>query len=868
MVEKNGQGDAEKKNKPLKKTLTLGKIPIVKTTPEKDQVRQSFSHGRSKTVEVEVKKKGFSFGKRNSLEKGRDPFDTNLTENEMENRIKALQEAIKTQKEKDTEEKQEISIPNTEKFEEKTLVDSNSDQEIKEPENITPPKKEEPVLQERQKRNAPVVTPQPQKIQPIILRSSDYEIQKNDKKSSPSQPALKKSSSSVKEKKIEQEEEIFKKEKNGDLPTKTVKQEVGKPTISQKRSLPKKLDRNFLSRALDDESTERTLSLAALKRSRNKLKKQQDSSEEAIRVIREVHIPETISVSELANRMAIRASEVVKVLMKLGTMATINQTIDADTAELVCEEFGHKIKRISDSQVEEGLAGVDDSEENLISRPPVVTIMGHVDHGKTSLLDALRETDVVGGESGGITQHIGAYQVHLNNGKKITFIDTPGHAAFSEMRARGANITDIVILVVAADDGIKEQTREAINHAKAAKVPIIVAINKIDKPEANIEKVKGELLQHNLILEDYGGEILSVEVSAKEKIGLEKLEETILLQAEILDLKANPNRLAQGIVVEAKMDRGRGPVATVLIQKGTFKQGDIFVVGTEWGRARALINDHGERTDIALPGQPIEIIGCNGVPQAGDELIVVQTESKAREVSNYRLLKKKAQATISSSKTSMERLMSQISAGEKRHLPIVIKADVQGSVEAITNALLKIGTEEVSVRILHSGVGGINESDVTLAQASEGIIIGFNVRANVQARELAQKDKIDIRYYSIIYEIIDDIKKMMGGLLSPILQEKYLGCAEVRTLFNISKLGTIAGCYVTGGLIKRKSKARLLRDNVVIFEGSLKSLRRFKDEVKEVKESYECGISLENYNDIKVNDIIECYEIEEISRTI
>src|SRR3989338_6274732 len=494
--------------------------------------------------------------------------------------------------------------------------------------------------------------------------------------------------------------------------------------------------------------------------------------------------------------------------------------------------------------------------------------MGHVDHGKTSLLDALRKTDVVTHEAGGITQHIGAYQVTLKSGDKITFFDTPGHAAFTEMRARGANVTDIVVLVVAADDGIMEQTVEAINHAKAANVPIIVAINKIDKPDANPERVRSELLQHGLVLEEFGGDILAVEVSAKQKTGLDKLEETILLQSEILDLKANPNRHATGVVVESQIDKGRGVVSTVLVQKGTLRVGDIFVAGSEWGRVRALLSDKGEKITSAGPGVPAEVLGFNGAPKAGDDFVVTLDENRAREIAEYRQRKEREAKVLASARGSMEQMLSKIAAGEVKELPVVIKSDVQGSLEAIAASLAKLSTSEVSVRLLHGGVGGINESDVTLARASGGIIVGFNVRANPQARELARRDNVDIRYYSIIYNVIDDIKTMMSGLLAPTLREKYLGSAQIREVFSVSKVGKIAGCYVTDGIVKRGSKVRLLRDNVVIFEGGLKTLRRFKDEAKEVKESYECGMAFENYNDIKQGDVIECFEMEEIIRTL
>ena len=556
-------------------------------------------------------------------------------------------------------------------------------------------------------------------------------------------------------------------------------------------------------------------------------------------------------------------------------MATINQTIDADTAELIIMEFGHKVRRVSEADIEEGLSGTpeDDEPGKLVSRPPVVTIMGHVDHGKTSLLDALRKTDVVSGEAGGITQHIGAYQIE-RNGQKITFLDTPGHAAFTEMRARGANVTDIVIIVVAANDSIMPQTIEAINHAKAAGVPIIVAVNKIDLPDANPMKVKQDLLTHEVVVEDMGGEVQCIEISAKNKTNLDKLEEAILLQSELLELKANPDKPAQAVVVESKMETGRGSVATVLIQSGTLRKGDIFVVGAETGRVRILIDDCGEQIEEAGPGKPVEVLGLNGTPEAGDTLNVVESEARAREITEYRQRMKRekhAAATSTAGKSFEDLLAASKEAGEKQILPVVIKADVHGSVEAIIGSLEKITEDnaEIGVQVLHSGVGGITESDVTLANASGALIIGFNVRANAQAREQATRDGVDIRYYNIIYNVIDDAKAILSGMLSPAHREEYLGQAEIRQVFNITKVGKIAGCMVTLGMVKRGAKVRLLRDDVVIHDnGVLKTLKRFKDEVKEVKEGMECGMAFENYDDIKEGDIIECFEVIEEARQL
>ncbi len=622
----------------------------------------------------------------------------------------------------------------------------------------------------------------------------------------------------------------------------------------------------------DDYERDRGPSLAAQKRAKEKARNMLRNKEPAAKVYREVTLPETITVQELANRMTERGADIIKSLMKMGVMATINQTIDADTAELIILEFGHKVRRVTEADIEIGLAGETDSQDNMISRPPVVTVMGHVDHGKTSLLDALRQTDVVSGEAGGITQHIGAYQVMLKNGAKITFLDTPGHAAFTEMRARGANVTDIVVLVVAADDSLMPQTVEAINHAKAAKVPIIVAINKIDLPAANPQKVKQDLLQHEIVIEEMGGDVLCIELSAKKKINLDKLEEAILLQSEILELLANPNRMAEGVVVESRQEVGRGSVATVLVQRGTLKVGDNFVAGAEWGRVRALLDDRGNSISAATPGQPVAIIGLQGTPEAGDKFVVVPGESRAREVSEYRHRKRReAQAAIAAKKrTTLEDLLEQARDGKKAELPMVIKGDVHGSVEAIIGSLLKLTEEnrEIAVNVLHSGVGGITESDVILARASGGVIIGFNVRANPQAREMAQRDGVDIRYYNVIYNVIDDAKAILSGMLSPELREEYLGQAEIRQVFNITKVGKVAGCMVTMGDVRRGAKVRLLRDDVVIHEGKLKTLQRFKDEVREVKEGMECGIAFENYDDIKEGDVVECFEVVEKKRAL
>jgi translation initiation factor IF-2 len=622
-----------------------------------------------------------------------------------------------------------------------------------------------------------------------------------------------------------------------------------------------------VTRALDEDAGERMRSLASVRRARER-ERMRLHQEEQPKIVRDVVIPETITIQELANRMAERGADVIKALMRMGVMATINQVIDADTAELVVTEFGHRLRRVAESDVEIGMRGDADEEEMLEARAPVVTVMGHVDHGKTSLLDALRETDVAGGEAGGITQHIGAYTVTLKGGKQITFIDTPGHQAFTAMRARGANVTDIVVLVVAADDGIMEQTVEAIRHAKAADVPIIVAINKIDRADAKPERVRQELLQHEIVVEELGGEVLDIEVSALKKTNLDKLEEAILLQAELLDLKANPKRSAEGVVLEAKLERGRGPVATVLIQRGTLHVGDIFVSGSEWGRVRALIDERGESQREAGPSTPIEVLGLNGMPLAGDDFVVIDSESRAREVTDFRQRRRRDTAAAAGARGTLEQMFSQIASGVAKELPVVVKSDVQGSLEAIVGSLEKLSTSEVSMRVLHSAVGGINESDVILAKATNAVIIGFNVRANPQARDLAQRDGVEIRYYAIIYDVIDDMRNALSGMLSPTLRERFLGNAAIREVFNITRVGKVAGCMVTDGVVRRGAKVRLLRDNVVIHEGSLKTLKRFKDEVREVREGYECGMAFENYENIQQGDVIECFEVEEVARAL
>ncbi len=618
----------------------------------------------------------------------------------------------------------------------------------------------------------------------------------------------------------------------------------------------------------DEDGSTRGRSMAAIRRRQEKFKRSM-MQETREKISREVVLPETITIQELSQRMSERAVDVIKFLMKEGQMMKPGDLIDADLAELIAGEFGHTVKRVSESDVEEGIFNVADDEAELQSRPPIVTIMGHVDHGKTSLLDAIRHANVVAGEAGGITQHIGAYQVE-HDGNKITFIDTPGHAAFTAMRARGAQATDIAILVVAADDSVMPQTIESINHAKAAGVPIIVAINKIDKPTADPQRVRTQLLQHEVFVESMGGEVLDVEVSAKNGTNLDKLLEAILLQSEILDLKANPNRTAEGVVVEAELDRGRGAVATVLVQKGTLTPGQIIVAGDQWGRVRALVNDKGEHVKSAGPSLPVEVLGLSGTPAAGDKFAVVENESRAREISEYRqrLAREKQVARQSGSRGSLEQMMTQLQTSGMKEFPLVIKGDVQGSIEAIAGALEKLGTDEVRARIVHSGAGGITESDISLAEASNAAIIGFNVRANSQARSLAERQGIEIRYYNIIYDLVDDVKAAMSGLLSPERRETFLGNAEILEVFNITKVGKVAGCRVTEGKVERGAGVRLVRDNVVIHEGKLKTLKRFKDEVSEVQSGQECGMAFENYEDIRAGDTIECFRVEHVTRTL
>ena len=642
------------------------------------------------------------------------------------------------------------------------------------------------------------------------------------------------------------------------------------PTGARREAPKRRNDKVDVGRAVAGENDFRSRSVAQQRRRLERERRQQFGSEPQQKVYREVTIPETITVQDLASRMSERGADVIKTLMRMGVMATINQAIDADTAELVVTEMGHRSKRVTEGDVETGLADVPDADEALAPRPPVVTIMGHVDHGKTSLLDALRATDVAAHEAGGITQHIGAYQVTLPSHEKITFLDTPGHEAFTAMRARGAKVTDIVVLVVAGDDGVMPQTKEAIAHAKAAGVPLIVAVNKMDKPGADASRVHNELLREEIQVEALGGDVQSIEVSATKRMNLDKLEEAILLQAEVLELRANPDRAADGVVIEAKLDPGRGSVATVLVQRGTLKVGDILVAGSVWGRVRRLVDDHGQAVEHAGPAFPVEVLGLAGTPQAGDEFHVVESEARAREISDFRARRDRQLelARAAGGRGTLEEMIKGIREGTAKELPVLIKADVQGSAEALAGALGRLGTEKVITRVVYSGVGGISEADMTLAKASGALIIGFNVRANPQAREIAKRDKVDIRYYSIIYKVTEDMQALMVGLLDPTYKETLVGNAQIREVFKVTKSGNVAGCMVTDGKVTRGNKVRLLRDNIVIHEGTLKSLRRFKDEVKEVQHGFECGMAFENYEDMKVGDIVECFDVEQVQPTL
>jgi len=846
----------------------------LKKTVETGQVRQSFSHGRSKMVTVEVRKKrtyapdsgGHMAEVRQDQEQipaeqdeqaaiadadgvVREGVAANLTSEEKAARARALQDAKKVEY-KLPEEHEVVDEPVAEEIEPAVEAEEPSDIGV---EDAAAESAEEVAREETERAEA-----ERAEAERVAMEVTELKARQREAKSG----AASTPKADVKPDADDAEQRTRAK--------RTLRADAKRPTTPVRRGEARRRGGKLtISEALEDRG-ERVRSLAAVKRAREREKQRlrQEMPAEGHKVIRDVVVPETITVQELSNRMAERGADVIKVLMKMGVMATITQTLDADTAELVVGEFGHNVRRVSDADVEIGLRGEDDEDDHMVPRPPVVTVMGHVDHGKTSLLDSLRQTDVASHEAGGITQHIGAYQVRTPSGARITFIDTPGHAAFTDMRARGANVTDIVVLVVAADDGVMPQTVEAIRHAQVAGVPIIFAVNKMDRPEADPNRVRTELLQHDIVVEEMGGEVLSVDVSAKEKTNLDRLEELILLQAELLDLRANPDRNAEGVVVESKMERGRGSVGTVLVQRGTLRVGDIFVAGSEWGRVRGLIDATGTEVEEAEPGMPVEVLGLNGTPAAGDEVTAVESESRAREITDFRRRKQRDAKAAATGRGSLEQMFTRIQEGEAEELPVVVKGDVHGSVEAIVSALEKLSTDEVKAQVLHAAVGGINESDVTLARASEAMIIGFNVRANPQARELAKRDSVSIRYYSIIYDVTDDLKTMMSGLLAPKLRENMLGYAEVREVFNITKVGKVAGCMVTEGMIRRGARVRLLRDDVVIHEGELSQLKRFKDDVKEVKEGYDCGVAFANYNDIQIGDLIECFEIEEVAREL
>ncbi len=855
-----------------KKKLGLsrpGKLELNKTV-ETGQVKQNFSHGRSKMVTVEKKKKR--------------TFATDAGGKMSE--VKAslgLKEAAAEVEKEDAAEAQapvapEVTVDEKASAALSKLTDSEREARMRALESArdvdadaspaTPAGRGRPQVADFAVPVEPEPEPEETEEEVAVRKAQEEEAKRLEEERAARAKAETKepTATDIAAAQAAEEERATKK-----APKPVNKVEPKKPSTGKVREERRRKGKLTIAEAESfEEMEEHRRSLASVKRQRERDKeKLRDLRAEGGRVIRDVVIPETITVQELANRMAERGGEVVKKLMEMGVMATITQSIDADTAELVVQEFGHRLKRVSDADVEDNLSlGIQDEESELQSRAPVVTIMGHVDHGKTSLLDALRETDVADHEAGGITQHIGAYQVKTPDGNLVTFIDTPGHAAFTEMRARGAKVTDIVVLCVAADDGIMPQTIEAIHHAKAAEVPIIVAINKMDKEGADANRISTDLLSHDIQVEDMGGDVLAIPVSALKKTNLDKLLEAINLQAELLELKANPNRAAAGVVVEAKMEQGRGSVATVLVQHGTLNVGDIFVAGAEWGRVRAMNDATGKSHDSAGPSFPIEVLGLNGTPMAGDDVVVVDSENKAREVTEFRQRRERDTRATASARGTLEQMFEKIKEGEAEMLPIVIKADVHGSLEAIIGAMANMSTDEVEVQVLHSGVGGINESDVTLARASNALVVGFNVRANPQAREAAKRDGVDIRYYSIIYDLTDDVKTMLSGMLAPDVSEEFLGYAEVREVFNVSKVGKIAGCMITEGQVKRGAKVRLLRDDVVIHEGDLSQLKRFKDDVKEVKEGYECGMAFANYNDLQIGDKIECFEVKETTREL
>jgi len=814
----------------------------VRRTVESGHVRQSFSHGRSKSVLVEKKK-------RRSIGSG-----AAQTEEQLKTKAKASAPAPAPEEakpaSKPAEEKQRRSgvvLKQLSEEEKDARAKALADAKVRQAEEKKLAKEraaEEALLAEQRAKET--------KEEEERKRKEAKEAEENartEPEPKPEEPARKH---------LKQEAE--------EAPSRTPDTRHKKGPAAPRRGEERRLrGRLTITNALDEEQRQR--SLASLKRHRERQKKQV-TPQNTQKIAREVTIPEVITIQELANRMAERGVDVIKYLVKDGAMHKINDVIDGDTAQLITEEFGHTVRRVSEADVEEGFIGAKDKEEDLTPRAPIVTIMGHVDHGKTSLLDAIRAANVVSSEAGGITQHIGAYQVTVPTGQKVTFIDTPGHEAFTAMRARGAKVTDIVILVVAADDGVKPQTIEAINHAKAAEVPLIVAINKIDKQGADPKRVRTELLSHEIVVESMGGETLEIEVSALKQTNLDKLLEAVLLQSELLELKANAERPAEGVIVEAKLERGRGPVGTALVQRGTLKLGDIIVAGSAWGRVRALIDDLGEQVKEAGPSVPVEVLGFDSAPEAGDQFAVVENEARAREITDYRERERRKRLAVAGQRGSLEQMMSQLKEAGVQEFPLVIKGDVQGSVEAISSALAQLGTDEVKARVVHAAVGGITESDVSLASTSGAVLLAFNVRANAQAREAAERDGVEIRQYSVIYDLVDDIKQAMSGLLAPTRRETFLGNAEVLEVFNISKVGKVAGCRVSEGKVERGAHVRLIRDNVVVHEGKLSTLKRFKDEVKEVVAGQECGMAFEGYQDMRQGDVIECFDVEHVQRSL
>jgi len=915
---------SETKDQDAKNTGGTGRKPLsLQRTVESGHVKQNFSHGRSKSVVVEKRKSRKlvqpgaaaeeSAASSRSPAKKKQSASTggaagrNLSEHEQQARLQALEEARKNEAERAKADAEAAARAEEEKAKQPPVVDAAPAAETHPPEAAASPApvaqaKSEPATPEKEEPRAeaaagapasdasepgkrppaaarggppsePAAPERPQRARrsndtafrpvaggrpkEIILpgaepppreRNEAKEELKLTKSARPARPATPPPSD---------EDDERGKDKRGKSPRAPARagdeRQRGKLTVDQ---------------LLNREQRERSMASLKRKREREKMKAA-GIVQPRDKVMREVTIPEVITIQELANRMTERAVDLIKVLMKQGETHKITDAIDADTAELLVTEFGHTPKRVSEADVEEGFIEAIEEDGATEPRAPVVTIMGHVDHGKTSLLDALRQANVVAGEAGGITQHIGAYQVTSDAGHKITFIDTPGHAAFTAMRARGAKVTDVVILVVAADDGVMPQTVEAINHAKAAGVPIIVAINKIDKPDADPNRVRTDLLQHEIVVESMSGDTLEVEVSALKRLNLDKLLDAIVLQSELLELRVNADRRADGFVIEAKLERGRGPVGTVLVQRGTLKVGDVIVAGTAWGRVRALIDDHGTNVPTAGPSVPVEVLGFDAAPEAGDQFAVVENEARAREITGYRERKRREKLGTAGTPRTLEQMMQSLKDNaDLKELPVLVKGDVQGSVEAIAQSLKKLGNDEVQARLVHTGVGGITESDVVLANASDAVIVGFNVRANVQAKQAAEQQGVEIRYYNIIYDLVDDIKAAMSGLLEPTLRENFLGNAEVLQVFNITKVGKVAGCRVTEGKVERGAKVRLIRDNVVIHEGTLSMLKRFKDDVKEVPTGQECGMSFANYQDLREGDVIECFQVEKIARTL